>query len=168
MNERKVRKIYRFVLLVLLLVSLWKLRFPSSLTNLKGMLIGVIGAYLIFSGEFVYSMRKEKQLKIGKVKHWLKAHVFIGVVSLFLILIHTKLRFISFGGLALFLILIISLSGIFGYYLFKLIPKSKGQKELHLKRLFKHWRVLHVPLTIILFVMVIIHIFSIFYYGKLV
>lgn len=169
MNDKKVRKIFSLLLFILLLVSLWKLRFPSSLTDIRGLLVGVAGTFLIFGSEFFYSSRKSKKIKFGKVRRWLQAHMFIGVIGPIMIIYHTRLEVAGFSGIALALTLIVGASGFFGHYLYKRIPKTiNGKEAARVKRLFKHWKVLHEPLTITLFMTVIIHMSSVFYYGKMI
>jgi len=249
-------------MLLLLLLSLWTLKFSNTSAIFFKHFLGIFGTFLIFGAEILYTARKKKQIKFGRVRRWLQTHIVIGIAGPILILFHAGFSFYRFSGIALFLTLLVALSGFFGRYVFKLIPKTikgreqsleqlrakeanisaelkellkkevpgmqppllevemyKGRSDLlrllavsfrtyqqrilfkqQLKKfsslqrqaymqltnlyfqitvlekqislyksaeaVFKRWKILHIPLTIMLFIAVNIHIVSIFYYGR--
>jgi len=257
------KKLFSWMMLFLLLFSFFTLRFSSYSIKYFKHFLGILGTLLIFGAEILYTARRKKQIKFGRPRKWLQAHIAIGIAGPVLILFHADFNFYQFSGIALFLTLLVATSGFFGRYIYRLIPrtikgskqslddirvkqkqiteqlkevlnkkapdidlssfwredyKSKGdflllfevvlksyikrfsfkkrlrrtsainrqeyrrlsslffqitalEKQIRLfksaKNLLKLWKVLHVPLTIMLFMAIDIHIISIFYFGRI-
>lgn len=257
------KKLFPWLMMFLLFFSLWTLQFSNTPVIFFKHVLGIVGTFLIFGAEILYTARKKKQIKFGRVKIWFQSHIVIGIVGPILILFHAGFDFYKFSGIAMFLTLLVATSGFFGRYVYRLIPRTikggeqsldelrasqekittqlkellgkevpgidpslfvrenyKSKNDLPLlfevslnsyrkrnkfnqqlkkagtihkqaywqlsnlffqrtviekqirmfksaKNLLKRWKILHIPLTIMLFMAINIHIISIFYYGRI-
>jgi len=102
---------------------------------------GVIGLKLGFAGFgmflviFLYPLRKRwKWLsQQGLSRHWLDFHVLLGLAAPFVIAFHASFKFGGFAGIAFWIMLAVSVSGIIGRYLYSQIPRSLNAAELSMK-----------------------------------
>ena len=80
-------------------------------------------AVIVF--ECLLSLRKKYPASpIGRVQTWLKAHIWLGLLSLLLILFHTGFHWgRGVSGLLMWLFLLITLSGIYGLLLQNYLPR---------------------------------------------
>jgi hypothetical protein len=82
----------------------------------------------------VYSIRRRVRAfaSLGKLRHWLQFHIFMGLQGAMLVTFHSiHLKTVgNLGGLTIVLTLIVVASGIFGRYLFSLIPKNLNGERL--------------------------------------
>ncbi len=98
-----------------------------------GMVIGWtgVGSMLLMH---VYSLRKRigAMRGMGKLRTWLQLHIFLGLQGALLVVFHSlHMRTIgNLAGITLTLTGIVVCSGIFGRYLFSLIPKSLTGERL--------------------------------------
>ena len=96
-------------------------------------------------------------MNIGSIKTWLNLHTYFGLIGVLLVLLHAGLpfqfRYAAFnaGTVSTYLMIIAVVSGFIGRYLYRLMDE-RG------KKIFKYWRDVHVPLLIILFFSIAIHI----------
>ncbi len=106
---------------------------PSGAIGLKLGFLG-FGMFLVI---FLYPLRKRwKWLsQIGLSRHWLDFHVLLGLAAPFVIAFHASFKFGGFAGIAFWIMLAVSLSGIIGRYLYSQIPRSLNAAELSLKEL---------------------------------
>ena len=102
---------------------------------------GAIGVKLGFLGLtmflviFLYPLRKrwgwlQRQ---GNSKHWLDFHVMLGIAAPFVIAFHSSFKFAGFAGMAFWIMVAVSLSGVIGRYLYSQIPRSLNAAELSRK-----------------------------------
>jgi len=102
---------------------------------------GSIGAKLGFLGFamflviFLYPLRKRWAWlqQQGSSKHWLDFHVMLGIVAPFVIAFHSSFKFRGFAGIAFWIMLAVSASGIIGRYLYGQIPRNLNAAELSRK-----------------------------------
>lgn len=139
-----------------------------------GINLAYIGTFLaIFS--LVYMLRKYRVFKLGRIRIWLDAHVFVGALGLFLILIHANYEFaVWVPSILTWSMIIIGLSGIFGWHIFLTSAKSlvddvgalKENDEIILSTMtsqaFRFWHDIHFIATLVAFAFVIAHVVSIF------
>ncbi len=89
-----------------------------------GLMFGVIGSILMIFAGLLSSRKKVPRWQIGSAQAWLKGHIWLGLLSLPLILFHAGFRF---GGLLTQLLmvafLIVIVSGIFGMILQRYLPR---------------------------------------------
>lgn len=101
-----------------------------------GLSLGFLG-FGMFLVIFLYPLRKRwKWLsQIGLSRHWLDFHVLLGLAAPFVIAFHSSFKFGGFAGMAFWIMLAVSLSGVIGRYLYAQIPRSLNAAELSLKEL---------------------------------
>jgi hypothetical protein len=82
----------------------------------------------------VYSVRRRVRAlaHLGKLRYWLQFHIFMGLQGALLVTFHSvHLKTVgNIAGITIVLTLIVVLSGIFGRYLFSLIPKNLNGERL--------------------------------------
>ncbi|HZQ23950.1 MAG TPA: hypothetical protein VFA89_14255 [Terriglobales bacterium] len=106
---------------------------PSGAVGLKLGFLG-LGMFLVI---FLYPLRKRWAwlLRQGSAKHWLDFHVVLGIAAPFVIAFHASFKFRGFAGMAFWIMVSVSLSGIIGRYLYSQIPRSLSAAEISLKEL---------------------------------
>jgi hypothetical protein len=106
---------------------------PSGTIGLK---LGFLG-FLIFLGIFLYPLRKAWPWlgQQGSARHWLDIHVLLGITAPFIIAFHSSFKFRGFAGIAFWIMVAVSLSGVIGRYLYSQIPRSLNAAELSMREL---------------------------------
>jgi hypothetical protein len=97
-------------------------------SGLFGQGYGVVGSLFITVGVFLYVIRKRVTLlrRLGKLKHWLQVHIFLCTLGPFLVLLHTGFKIGGIVAIAFWSMVVVTLSGIFGRYVYVRIPKTIG------------------------------------------
>jgi hypothetical protein len=101
-----------------------------------GINLGLAGV-LILCAIFLYPLRKrwgwlQKQ---GDSKHWLDHHVVLGVAAPVCIAFHASFKFRGLAGIAFWMMVAVSLSGLVGRYLYAQIPRQAAAAETSLRLL---------------------------------
>jgi hypothetical protein len=106
---------------------------PSSAIGIR---LGFLG-FGMFLAIFLYPLRKRWDwlARQGSSRHWLDIHVLLGLSAPFVIALHSSFKFHGFAGIAFWIMVAVSLSGIIGRYLYAQIPRSLNMAELSLKEL---------------------------------
>ncbi|MBZ5573423.1 MAG: hypothetical protein LAO09_16265 [Acidobacteriia bacterium] len=106
---------------------------PSGPIGLK---LGFLG-FGMFLAIFLYPLRKRWTWlsRQGNARHWLDIHVLLGLSAPFVIAFHSSFKFRGFAGMAFWIMVAVSLSGVIGRYLYAQIPRSLNAAELSLKEL---------------------------------
>jgi hypothetical protein len=106
---------------------------PSGSIGLK---LGFLGLGM-FLAIFLYPLRKRWTWlgRQGSAKHWLDIHVLLGLAAPFVIAFHASFKFRGFAGIAFWIMVAVSLSGVIGRYLYGQIPRSLNAAELSMKEL---------------------------------
>jgi hypothetical protein len=152
-RAHRVRLICGYVLAIALIVALavygfdyYKLGSADRPFSPKHHLLrpsGPIGIKLGFMGLtmflaiFVYPLRK-KWLWLsrqGSSKHWLDIHVLLGLTAPFIVALHASFKFGGFAGMAFWIMVAVSLSGVIGRYLYGQIPRRLNSAEMSVKDL---------------------------------
>jgi hypothetical protein len=104
---------------------------PSGTIGVKLGMLG-LGMFLCI---FLYPLRKRWTWlgRQGSSRHWLDNHVLLGLAAPFVIALHAAFKFRGFAGIAFWIMLAVSLSGVIGRYLYGQIPRSLNAAELSLK-----------------------------------
>ncbi len=104
---------------------------PSGAIGVKLGMLG-LGMFLCI---FLYPLRKRWTWlgRQGSSRHWLDNHVLLGLAAPFVIALHSAFKFRGFAGIAFWIMLAVSLSGVIGRYLYGQIPRSLNAAELSLK-----------------------------------
>ena len=106
---------------------------PSGAIGVK---LGFLG-FAMFLCIFLYPLRKRWAWlgRQGSARHWLDIHVLLGLSAPFVIALHSSFKFRGFAGMAFWIMVAVSLSGVIGRYLYGQIPRSLNAAELSLKEL---------------------------------
>jgi hypothetical protein len=98
-----------------------------------GLWLGVLGLAL-FLFMWLYPMRKKYRWLAwtGALGSWMRIHVLAGLWVPLVVAVHAGWRFDGLIGLGYFAMLLVSLSGVVGRYLYVRIPRSKNGLELSL------------------------------------
>lgn len=106
---------------------------PSGAIGLK---LGFLGLAM-FLAIFLYPLRKRWGwlARQGSSRHWLDIHVLLGLSAPFVIALHSSFKFQGFAGMAFWIMLAVSLSGVIGRYLYSQIPRRVNLAELSIKEL---------------------------------
>ena len=101
-----------------------------------GINLGVLG-FCMFLVIFLYPLRKRWTWlgRQGISRHWLDFHVVLGLSAPFVIALHSSFKFHGFAGIAFWIMLAVSLSGVVGRYLYSQIPRRVNAAELSRKEL---------------------------------
>ncbi len=152
-----------------------------------------VGRYLGFMGtlviviSFVYSLRKRKIIESGSPKQLLALHEYLAWIGSIMLLVHAGIHFNAvLPWLAILMLLIAVASGLVGKFLLKKANETLKEKRQALintgistedadKKLFfdsitvdlmKKWRVVHLPITLILGLLSLMHIITILMFSK--
>ena len=100
------------------------------------MKLGFLGLRM-FLAIFLYPLRKHWAWlsRQGSSRHWLDFHVLLGLSAPFVIAFHSAFKFRGFAGMAFWIMLAVSVSGIIGRYLYAQIPRNLNAAEMSLKEL---------------------------------
>ena len=106
---------------------------PSGRIGIKLGMLGV-GMFLVI---FLYPLRKRWTWlgRQGMSRHWLDFHVLLGLSAPFVIALHSSFKFHGFAGIAFWIMLGVSISGIVGRYLYSQIPHRVNAAEFSRKEL---------------------------------
>ena len=91
----------------------------------------------MFLAIFVYPLRKKWPWlsRQGSSKHWLDIHVLLGLTAPFIIALHSAFKFRGFAGMAFWIMVAVSLSGVIGRYLYGQIPRRLNSAEMSAREL---------------------------------
>ena len=106
---------------------------PSGAIGVK---LGFLG-FAMFLAIFLYPLRKRWTWlsRQGSSRHWLDIHVLLGLSAPFVVALHSSFKFQGFAGIAFWIMVAVSLSGVIGRYLYAQIPRSLNAAELSIKEL---------------------------------
>lgn len=174
-----------YALMILIAIAIDYLLHRLQLKEL-GLFFGYAGTIIIVVS-FVYSLRKRKIIKSGSPKKLLQLHEYMSWGGSIMILVHAGIHFNAIlPWLAILMMLIAVASGLVGKFLLKRASETlKEKKQLLLnqgiakeevdKKLFfdsitvdlmKKWRVVHLPITALLGILVLIHLITIIIYSS--
>ena len=81
-----------------------------------------------------YSVRKRVPLlrNAGPLRHWLDAHIFLGVFGPLLVVLHSSFKVQGLVALSFWSMVLVALSGALGRYLYLQIPRTRAGEEMAL------------------------------------
>lgn len=99
-----------------------------------GRALGVTGAAAMLVMH-LYSLRKRRPrlFRSGTVPAWLEFHIFCGIVGPSLITLHTSFKFNGIVAVAYWSMVLVTLSGFVGRYLYVRIPRTLRGQEMSLQ-----------------------------------
>src|SRR3989304_3637982 len=87
--------------------------------------LGVLGFLLMLATETLYSLRKRALRRPwGRMRDWLRFHIFTGIVGPYLVLLHSAWEFRGLAGVVTLLTVIVVLSGFTGRYIYTAGPRT--------------------------------------------
>ena len=91
----------------------------------------------MFLAIFLYPLRKRWAWlgRQGSSRHWLDIHVLLGLSAPFIIALHSSFKFHGFAGVAFWIMLAVSISGVIGRYLYAQIPRRVNAAEISRREL---------------------------------
>jgi hypothetical protein len=106
---------------------------PSGTIGVKLGMVGVLMFFLIY----LYPLRKKWGWlgRMGNSRHWLDFHVVLGTAAPVIIAFHASFKFGNIAGMAFFSMLMVTLSGFVGRYLYAHIPRGLSAAELSMKEI---------------------------------
>ena len=128
-----------------------------------GLTLAYFGVLLLVAAQ-VYTLVKRTgdsvlSKKMGGAKLWLNIHIVLSLAGLIAIALHAGLQYQfrydrlfnhAYAGLAMWLLLLVTVNGVFGRYIYRRLPAFK--------RAFRVWKPLHLAMTGTLFLFALIHI----------
>jgi hypothetical protein len=108
-----------------------KLLRPSGKIGLN---LGILGVAMFFV-IFLYPLRKRWRWlqQKGTSRHWLDFHIVLGLSAPFIIAMHSSFKFQGLAGMAFWIMVAVSTSGVVGRYLYSQIPRRVNSAELSMK-----------------------------------
>jgi hypothetical protein len=104
--------------------------------DLVGHFLGIIGFTLMLLTETLYSLRKRALGRVrGSMRQWLRAHIVMGIVGPYLVLLHTAWAFNGLAGLLTLMTAIVVFSGFIGRYIYAAVPRTADGAVLEAKEL---------------------------------
>jgi hypothetical protein len=117
-------------------VVLTLLGVANQSSSLLGYGLGTVGFLLMLSTETLYSLRKRVPgFTLGRTSHWLRVHIFTGIVGPYLVLLHSAGRFHGLAGALTLVTLIMVASGFVGRYIYTAVPRTLDGVELAVRDL---------------------------------
>lgn len=106
---------------------------PSGSIGIKLGMLGVLMFFLIY----LYPLRKKWGWlgRQGNSRHWLDFHIVLGTAAPIIIAFHSSFKFGNIAGMAFWSMLMVTLSGFVGRYLYSQIPRSLNAAELSMKEI---------------------------------
>ena len=100
-------------------------------SGLLGHSLGIAGFIMMLGAETLYTMRKRlRRFQYGPTATWLQAHIFLGLVGPFLVLLHSAGKFHGLAGALMILTLVMVASGFVGRYIYTAAPRSLDGDEI--------------------------------------
>ena len=106
---------------------------PSGTIGINLGMVGVLMFFLIY----LYPLRKKWGWlgRMGNSRHWLDFHVVLGTAAPIIIAFHSSFKFGNIAGMAFYSMLMVTLSGFVGRYLYAHIPRGLRAAELTMKEI---------------------------------
>jgi hypothetical protein len=99
-------------------------RWPPG-SSVPGFTFGVIGGAICFFELLLWPRKKVRTWRIGRTQVWLRAHIWLGLLSLPLLVFHSGFHFTgTLANVLMILFVIVILSGVWGLVLQQFIPKT--------------------------------------------
>jgi hypothetical protein len=108
---------------------------PSGTIGIKLGMFGVLLFFLIY----LYPLRKRWGWlgRQGNSRHWLDFHVVLGATAPIIVAFHSCFKFGNIAGMAFWSMLVVTLSGFVGRYLYSQIPRGLSAAELSRKEMLE-------------------------------
>lgn len=115
--------------------SLGQSDWPSG-SSLPGFTFGVVGGLICLFEFLIWPRKKLRSWRIGKVSTWMRAHIWLGLLAVPLLVLHTGFRWGGpFSTTLMVLFLVVIASGVWGLVLQQFLPE-KMLKEVPAETIF--------------------------------
>jgi len=106
---------------------------PSGTIGIRLGMLGVLMFFLIY----LYPLRKKSGWlgRQGNSRHWLDFHIVLGTTAPIIIAFHSSFKFGNIAGMAFWSMLMVTMSGFIGRYLYAQIPRNLNAAELSIKEI---------------------------------
>jgi hypothetical protein len=106
---------------------------PSGTIGIRIGMLGVLMFFLIY----LYPLRKKWGWlgRQGNSRHWLDFHIVLGTTAPIIIAFHSSFKFGNIAGMAFWSMLMVTVSGFVGRYLYAQIPRNLNAAELSIKEM---------------------------------
>ncbi|PYU84907.1 MAG: hypothetical protein DMG50_02915 [Acidobacteria bacterium] len=106
---------------------------PSGTIGIKLGMLGVLMFFLIY----LYPLRKKWGWlgRMGNSRHWLDFHIVLGTTAPIIVAFHSTFKFGNIAGMAFYSMLMVTISGFVGRYLYAHIPRGLSAAELTMKEI---------------------------------
>lgn len=106
---------------------------PSGTIGIRLGMLGVLMFFLIY----LYPLRKKWGWlgRQGNSRHWLDFHILLGTTAPIIIAFHSSLKFGNIAGMAFWSMMMVTMSGFVGRYLYSQIPRNLSAAELSMKEI---------------------------------
>jgi hypothetical protein len=92
-------------------------------TSPPGLTFGIVGGLLILFEFALWGRKKLRRLRIGRVQTWMAAHIWLGLLTVPLLVLHSGFRWGgSLSAILMVLLLVVIASGIWGLILQQILP----------------------------------------------
>jgi hypothetical protein len=85
----------------------------------------------------IYSIKKRWNKPTGSTPFWLRYHEIVSIFGALLVIIHANGSFNGLAGLSIAMMVVVSVSGFLGHYIYTRIPRNSMGKEKKLTELKK-------------------------------
>jgi hypothetical protein len=94
--------------------------------------LGIFGSLFMVIGVFGYMARKRirRFSRLGLLKYWLEAHIFLCTIGPFFVLFHTAFKFGGIVSISFWSMVAVALSGVVGRFIYIQIPKTIEGRQL--------------------------------------
>lgn len=118
--------IFLFILSVVMITYFLQLKgADTGAGSAYGIFHGVLGIVLMIYLSLYKARKSVYHLRLGTIQSWLQAHIYMGIISLVLVLMHSGFHFrINFSSFFLLLFILVVASGVVGSLIYKTIPLS--------------------------------------------
>jgi len=101
-------------------------------SGLVGQGLGIVGTGMMALGVLSYGVRKRVRAlaKLGKLRDWLRVHIFLCLLGPFLVLLHTSFKIGGLVAIAFWSMAVVVTSGVFGRWVYVWIPKTANGRFL--------------------------------------
>jgi hypothetical protein len=104
--------------------------------DVVGHILGIIGFTLMLLTETLYSLRKRAMAHPrGSMQTWLRAHIVMGIVGPYLVLLHTAWSFNGLAGVLTLMTAVVVTSGFIGRYIYAAVPRTADGTVLEAREL---------------------------------
>jgi hypothetical protein len=116
---------------------LWRARTETPTpSDGAGLSLGVVGFVMMLGAQSLYTLRKRlRNFHRGRMSTWLQAHIFLGLVGAFLVVLHGSGKFHGLAGWATTVMLVMIASGFVGRYVYTAAPRTLDGVEIDAREL---------------------------------